>query len=268
MISNRTMTISGILIVLLCAGLFFYTEQRDQKFAESLPMLHAKDTTVAVSASDPPPTAIGDRNTNSSPSSPDTFDTSPSASARASDAPPPQRSVEDAPFTSQAEIDTFFNDAFAFFDDPSLFRAIDLQTNRATLEKMLRVLHGSDPRVSEFLDDWDTTARILELRTAYNETGGDDAAMREEIFALNPTEVLPKTFQLGLDLIHPSPAVATKHRNWVEEWVAFTEQAEIAHFAIPLANEALKSGEMTLQEAENFVEEVSGVDVNVEAIEK
>lgn len=50
------------------------------------------------------------------------------------------------------------------------------------------------------------------------------------------------------------------HRN--------TEQAEIAHYAIPLANEALKNGEMTLQEAEDFVEEVSSVDVNVEKIEK
>ena len=275
MVSGRTYVITGVIIVLLCAGLFFYTEHRNRKFAASLPMLHPKDTAVSVAISDQPPTAIGGRDIPRGPAHADpvefqaaSVDTTASEPQSASDGPENQRSTAETAFASQTEIDTFFNHAFAFFDDPSVFRAVDLQTTRATLAKILREIHGDDPRVSMFLDDWDTTARILDLRTTYNETGADDATLREEIFALNPTEVIPQTFQLGLELIHPSEAVATKHRTWVEEWVAFAEQVEIAHFAIPLANEALKSGEMTLQEAEDFVEEVSGVDVNVEAIEK
>ena len=94
------------------------------------------------------------------------------------------------------------------------------------------------------------------------------AALREQIFAMKPTEVLPKTFELGRDLLHPSDTLATKRREWVEDRVEFTTQLEMAHYARELAEDAFKDGTITEADAEVFIEEVSGLDVDVEATDK
>ncbi len=275
MISVRTLTIIGFFVVLFCAGLFLYTEYDIRKFSESLPT--TPTTGSALETVDEKTSApLGETTPNSHPSSTESravetaeTDTPTSDFQRRSAILEMTQSGAAGPGDiSQAEIDTVFDDAFAFFDDASVFGTIDLERTRAALEKLLLYLHGEDPRVSAFLDDWDTTSRILSLRTAYNAAGADDAALREQIFAMKPTEVLPKTFELGRDLLRPSDTLATKRREWVEDWVEFTTQLEMAHYAHELAEDAFKDGTITEADAEVFIEEVSGLDVDVEATDK
>ena len=275
MISVRTLTIIGLFVVLFCTGLFLYTEYDIRKFSESLPTMPTTGSaleTVDEKTSAP----LGETTPNSHPSSTESravetaeTDTPPSDFQRRSAILEMTQSGAAGPGDiSQAEIDTVFDDAFAFFDDASVFGTIDLERTRAALEKLLLYLHGEDARVSAFLDDWETTSRILSLRTAYNAAGADDAALREQIFEMKPTEVLPKTFELGRDLLRPSDTLATKRREWVEDWVEFTTQLEMAHYARELAEDAFKDGTITEADAEVFIEEVSGLDVDVEATDK
>ena len=254
MISGRTVTITGIIIVVLCAGLFFYTQQSNRKFAQQLPTLQPKH--VAVDVVDQTPAPIAETTPNSLPAAGDQSAVAPPKV----DTPTPPRGV-DREHYSQAEIDTVFEDAFAFFDHFSAFDSINIEATRAELEALLRALHGDDPRVSEFLGDWDTTRRILSLRTEYNKNGANDASLRAQIFEMKPTEVLPKAFELGSDLIQPSGDVATQRNEWLQEWLVGMEKAEMAHFAGTLAVEAFENGEISAQEAEGFVEDVSGLDV-------
>ena len=276
MISARTLTITGIVIVLLCAGLFFYTEHRNQKFAEQLPTPQSKqmdaeaildDTPEPISSTTPNShlwqTDQGQNETTKiDPSTADIqrhSDTTQSESTQNGT----ELDTKDVLSLSQAEIDTIFDDAFAFFDEFSVFDSINIGATRAELAEMLRELHGNEPRVSEFLGHWDTTSSVLSLRAAYNKTGRIDADLREQIFEMKPTEVLPKTFELGVELIQPSEAVVTRRREWLQDWVELVDKAEVAHYAGTLAREAFSRSEITLQEAESFIEDVSGLDVTV-----
>ncbi len=272
MISVRTLTIIGIVIVLLCAGLFFYTQHRNQKFAEQLPTPQSKQVD-AEAIVDKMPEPIGDTTPNShlwqaDQGQDETTEIDPSAAdiQRHSDttqSESTQLGTEDVVSLSQAEIDTIFDDAFAFFDEFSVFDSINVGATRAELAEMLRALHGNDPTVSEFLGHWDTTSSVLSLRAEYNKTGRIDADLREQIFEMKPMEVLPKTFELGVELIQPSEAVVTRRREWLQDWVELVDKAEVAHYAGTLAREAFSRNEITVQEAESFIEDVSGLDVTV-----
>lgn len=281
MISARTLTIIGIVIVLLCAGLFFYTQHRNQKFAEQLPTPQSKQVD-AEAIVDEMPESIGDTTPNSHLWQADqgqdkTTEIDPSAAdiQRHSDTTQSeltqngtQLGMEDVVSLSQAEIDTIFDDAFAFFDEFSVFDSINVDATRAELAEMLRELHGNDPRVSEFLGHWDTTSSVLSLRAEYNKTGRIDADLRKQIFEMKPTEVLPKAFELGVELIQPSEAVVTRRREWLQDWVELVDKAEVAHYAGTLAREAFSRNEITVQEAESFIEDVSGLDVTVKEKEQ
>ncbi|RKU05852.1 hypothetical protein C6503_26800 [Candidatus Poribacteria bacterium] len=271
MISVRTLTITGIVILLLCAGLFFYTEYRNQKFAEQLPTLQSKQVaveTVVDKTSEPingmTPNSHASQAIQRNVETPEVYtpiaDVQKHSAARQTET---EFSAEDTESRSQTEIDTVFDDAFAFFDDFSVFGSINLEATRIELEELLREMHGNDPRISELLGYWDTTSSILSLRTEYNQTGASDAYLREQIFGMKPTEVLPKTLELGVELIQPSEAIATKRGEWLQDWVELMDKAEMAHFAAGLAKEAVDNNEITAQEAEGFVEEVSGLDVEV-----
>jgi hypothetical protein len=276
MISARTLTITGIVIVLLCAGLFFYTEHRNQKFAEQLPTPQSKQVDTEAILNDTPEAMDG--TTSNSPfwqtdqGQNETTKIDPSAAdiQRHSDTTKSNATqkvtelgTEEVLSLSQAEIDTIFDDAFAFFDEFSVFDSINIGAIRAELAEMLRELHGNEPRVSEFLGHWDTTSRVLALRAEYNKTGRIDADLREQIFEMKPTEVVPKAFELGVELIQPSETVVTRRREWLQDWVELVDKAEVAHYAGTLAREAFSRGEITVQEAESFIEDVSGADVTV-----
>lgn len=281
MISARTLTITGIAIVLLCAGLFFYAEHRNQKFAERLPTPQSKQIDAETIVNDMPEPIDGtipnnhlwqvDQGQN------ETTEIDPSAGdiQRHSDITQSeaaqngtQLGTEDVVSLSQAEIDTIFDDAFAFFDEFSVFDSINIGATRAELKEMLQELHGNDPRVSEFLGHWDTTSSVLSVRAEYNKTGRINADLREQIFEMKPTEVLPKAFELGVELIQPSEAVVTRRREWLQDWVELVDKAEVAHHAGTLAREAFSRGEITLQEAESFIEDVSGLDVTIREKER
>jgi len=49
--------------------------------------------------------------------------------------------------------------------------------------------------------------------------------------------------------------------------VKLVSKADIAHFSATLAKDAYEHGEITAQEAEDFIEEVSGLDVRVREVE-
>ena len=170
---------------------------------------------------------------------------------------------EDVSLSFQAEIDTLFDGAFSFFGEPTVFGNMDIEATRTALSETLDEIYGDDRRVSEFLDAWDTTRDIMSLRAEYNAAGASDSALRDQIFALLPSQVLPKAFDLGVELLQPSEEVLTPHSAWLEDWLVLASQAEVAHVASTLANDAYIEGEITVQEAEAFVEEVSGLDVNV-----
>lgn len=273
MISRRTLTITGIIVVLLCAGLFFYTDHRNRKFAEQLPTLQPKQVAVKTIADEMPETINGITRDNyrsqadqREVETPEVY-TPAAGIQKHSDAIQAEteieRDTEDNESRSQSEIDIVFDDAFAFFDDFSVFDTINVGATRAELEELLRELHGDDPRISEFLGHWDTTSSILSLRAEYNKTGAINVQLREQIFDMKPTEVLPQAFELGTELIQPSETVATKRGEWLREWVELVDKAEMAHIAGTVAGEAVRRGEITAQEAEGFIEDVSGLDVEV-----
>ena len=276
MISRRTLTITGIIVVLLCAGLFFYTDHRNRKFAEQLPTLQPKQVAVKTIADEMPETINGITRDNyrsqadqREVETPEVY--TPAADIQSySDTTQSNAIQTEAEFNagdnksrSQMEIDIVFDDAFAFFDDFSVFDTINVGATRAELEELLRELHGDDPRISEFLGHWDTTSSILSLRAEYNKTGAINVQLREQIFDMKPTEVLPQAFELGTELIQPSEIVATKRGEWLQEWVELVDKAEMAHIAGTVAGEAVRRGEITAQEAEGFIEDVSGLDVEV-----
>ena len=277
MISARTLTITSIIVVLLCAGLFFYTEHHNQKFAEQLSTPQSRPETIEANVNETPESIGGTTSNNHSwqadKKNGETLevDTAAADIQKHSDAIQAETEIEldteDNERRSQSEIDTVFDDAFAFFDDFSVFDTINVEATRAELEGLLRELHGDDPRIAEFLGHWDTTSNILSLRAEYNETGAIDAHLRQQILDMKPTEVLPKAFELGTELIQPSEAIATRRSEWLQEWVELTEQVEVAHFAGTLAKEAYNNREITEQEAEDFIEEVSGLDVDVKTVE-
>ena len=272
MISLRTLTITGIILVVLCAGIFFYSEQSNRNFTEQLATRPAPKNTVEKN--------LDTTQENIRPTPDDRPLQGTQKDAKFSDTPTVNNKIQnrriakspigfivEAPEDiSQSDIDTVFDDAFAFFDHFSVFDTINIEATRAKLEALLRVLHGDDPRVSEFLGDWDTTRRILSLRAEYNQNGANDASLRAQIFEMKPTEVLPKALKLGSDLIQPSEEVATQRNEWLQEWLIRAEKAEMAHFAGMLAKDAFENGEISVQEAENFVEDVSGLDVKVREV--
>ncbi len=272
MISLRTLTITGIIIVALCAGLFWYSEQSNRNFTEQLAARPAERNAVA--------NALDTTQENIDATPDDRPLQGTQRGLKLSDTPRADKNqieriaksrvgfiVEEAEHGSQSDIDIVFDDAFAFFDDYSVFDAINIDATRAALAEMLSELHGDDPRVSEFLGDWDTTSRIFSLRAEYRKSGATDAHLREQIFAMKPTESVPRTFQLGSDLMQPSEAVATQRGEWLQEWVELVSKAEMAHLSSTLAKEAYEHGEITAQEAEGFIEEVSGLDVKVREVE-
>ena len=272
MISLRTLTITGIIIVVLCAGLFFYSEQSNRNFTEQLTTRPAPKNTVEKT--------LDTTQENIRPTPDDRPLQGTQSGVKLSDTPTvdkiqneriaksPVGFVVEAPEHSyQSDIDTVFDDAFAFFDDYSVFESIDIDATRAALAKMLSALHGEDPRVSEFLGSWDSTLRIFSLRAEYRKSGATDAHLRDQIFAMKPTEAVPKTFELGSELMQPSEAVATQRSEWLQEWVELVSKAEMAHFSATLAKEAYDHGDISAQEVEGFIEEVSGLDVRVREVE-
>ena len=281
MISGRILIMTCIIIVLLCAGLFLYTEYRNQKFTEQLPTPQPKqvlvkaivnETREPINSTTPNNHSwqADERKGKTAEINTPIADTEKHSDASQSDATKIETELgaEDAEHRSQAEIDTIFDDAFDFFDEFSVFGSINVEATRVALEELLRDLHGDDPKISEFLGHWDTTSRILSLRAKYNETGAIDAQLREKIFEMKPTEVLPKAFELGTELIQPSEVIVTKRNEWLQEWVELANKAEVAHIAAAVAREAIDNGEITPQEAEGFVEEVSGLDVEFKVANK
>ncbi len=273
MISGRTLTVTGIIIVLLCAGLFFYTEVGTRNFAEQLTTRPPQEKsvehvgnktqeTVLVTPQEHPrsETQSGEKRLENH--------TAEENQSTKSTLPAVERAGEALKHRSQDEIDTIFEDAFAFLDDYTVFDVINIEATRTELAEMLRELHGDDPRVSEFLGYWDTSSLIFSIRAEYRKTGATDANLREQIFDMKPTEVVPKTFELGSDLLHPSEVVSTPRSEWLQNWVGLVEKAEIAHFSGLVAKEAFENGEITAQEVESFIEDVSGFDVKVHVVEE
>lgn len=272
MISLRTLKIIGIILVVLCAGIFFYSSHSNRKFAEQLTTHPVTKNTVENTL---------DKTQENIHATPDDRPLQGTQKGvKLSDTPaadkiqiekraksPVEFVVEKHEPHSQSDIDTHFDDAFAFFDDYSVFESINIDATRAALAEMLSALHGDDPRVSEFLGSWDSTSRIFSLRAEYRKSGATDANLREQIFEMKPTEVVPKAFELGSELMQPSETVATQRSEWLQEWVELVSKAEMAHFSAVLAKEAYDHGEISAQEAENFIEEVSGLDVRVREVE-
>ncbi|MDE0684923.1 MAG: hypothetical protein OXI63_18535 [Candidatus Poribacteria bacterium] len=66
-------------------------------------------------------------------------------------------------------------------------------------------------------------------------------------------------------------SVPPKNRNAIsttDRCNSSADKAEVAHYAGTLAREAFSSGEITVQEAERFIEDVSGLDVTVKEKEQ
>ena len=273
MFSIRTLTVTGIIIVLLCAGLLFYTGQINRNFAEHLTTRPSREKSVEnrgnkarenvlVTPQEHPwsETQSGVKRSE--------IHTAEENQRPKSARPAVEGAVEALKHRSQDEIDTVFEDAFAFLDDYTVFDAINIEATREALAEMLAVLHGDDPRISEFLGYWDTSSLIFSLRAEYRKAGARDAHLREQIFEMKPTEMVPKAFELGSELMQPSETVATQRSEWLQNWVGLVEKAETAHFAGLIAKEAFEHGEITAEEVESFIEDVSGTDVKVHVVEE
>lgn len=224
-----TMIIAGSCCVLISVGLFFYVKYDTQRFAASLP----------------PPPVLKSRADRTSEIG------SPPWDADISTVVEPGPGA-DAIATQKQLADIRNALSFDF---------TDRQTTYARLETHLRTVYAEDPKVDRFLALWTAMSDVLQATKSY-ENDGDMALF----FEMAPGATLNEFVGLGIKLLKLNDTDAAAVRASAAHWSDTVYRLQIANEALPYIQDALNTGEMTLDEAKAFLKAACDLDIDIEIV--
>ena len=265
MITARTVTIAGI-IVLFCAGVFFYTKYSNQRFEANLP----SRPVPLVSEQDETPAKVEPLKEDTPMETPHATATDTPAEieqASAPEKPETERELEavetalegDSVFVpkdsyemSREEIDQAFETALSY-------NFTDIDEAYGQLEEALRTKFGDSEHIQPFLNAWKSSYFILEEVKNVSETGGNIDYLLTQVPAVVTSQLIETTIQLT----NLSDAEAAEGRAIVASLTDTIDTMEILNDTKPLVQDALRSGDITLEEASDFLEALGNVEVEI-----
>ena len=228
MCSLRTMIIAGSCCVLVSVGLFFYVKYNTQRFAASLPQPPVLESRAARTS------GIGQPRWNS--------DISMIV----------EQVAADEIATQKQSVD--IRDALSF-------DFTDRQMTYTRLEVHLRTVYAEDPKVDRFLVLWTAMSDVLQATKSY-ENDGNMALF----WKMAPGATLNEFVGLGIELFKLNDTDAAAVLASAAHWSDTVYRLQIANEALPYIQDALNTGEMTLDEAKAFFKAVCDLDVDIEII--
>lgn len=225
----RTLTFVGICCVIACAGLFLYLRYDTQRFAASLPqppvLTNRTDQALEIT---PHGVNVSIR-----------MDTVESAITANTIATQKRRSR---------------------LKNALSFDFTDRQTAYEHLETDLRAVYPDDPRVDRFLELWMTMSEILQATESYENE--DDL---ETLLKMRPGATLKAFVEFGIELLQLNDTDATAVRAAAAHSADTIYWLQIATRVVRDIQDALNTGEMTLNEAKAFFADYD-LDVDVEIL--
>ncbi len=153
---------------------------------------------------------------------------------------------------SREEIDEAFDTALSY-----TFTDID-ETYRQ-LEEALRTKFGNSEHIQPFLNAWKSSYFILEEVKDVSENGGSIDYLLVQV----PAVVTSQLIETTIKLTNLSNAEAAEGRAIVANLTDTINTMEILNDTKPLVQDALRSGDITLEEAADFLEALGNVEVEI-----
>jgi len=261
MFSIRALTITAIIVVIMSVGVFLYIQHDMREFQEYMLPIHQEATDMTAKDSIDTKTQPKTEKVPDVSLSELTQHDSKTESIGITETYQSDETVETlTPKLSQAEIDQTFNVIFSIFDNEFSFNDADPDSMRKSLTEILEILHGNDSRISEFIDLWDEVYDIRKGIDAYNDAGYSNENELFEILKRGPDKAFKNLYDLGIELIQPSEDIKSSVESMVVHWVDRANKAIAVFTAAMVVEESYKKGEITLKDAEDFVNEAAGTD--------
>ena len=252
MFTMRTVIIIGICCLLGCVGWFFYLKQDTQKFKESLPQTptmpvikqEEKSTRPPMSTKTPPSTASNITDVDR-----EQVEVDKTVHAPIPEPEPAPKHVPETYQMSQEEIQQITEKAFSL-------QFTDLDEMYSQLGEALTTRFGDDERVPRFLSLWKKAVIIQrELKDLKNKTD------LQTFLDLSPSTTVTELAEVAIDLFNQDEAEAARTRESVDNLTLQFNQIAIIQSIKPILEESMKNGEMTREEAAEFLREAVGAEV-------
>lgn len=266
MISARTFTIVGIIVLFAACGIFLYTEYSNRTFEATLP----NPPQVFVSEPDetPAPVETFKENTPMEPHHatdtqvtatkeidmvPETTETEPELegfeTALEND---PVFAPENPYEMSPEEMDQAFATALSY-------EFTDINETYGLLEEALTTKFGDSEHIPPFLNAWKASYFILEEVKEISENGGNI----DHLLAQVPAVVTSQLIETTIQLTNISESEAAEGRAIVANLTDTIDTMEIVNETKPLVEDAIISGDITPEEAADFFKALGNVDVKI-----
>lgn len=266
MITARTFTIVGIIIVLFCTGIFLYTEYDNRKFEASLP----SPPVPLVSKTDETQQPVETLKEGTPMETPHATAThTPEATEHASAPEKPETEMELEDIETPLESDSVFvpEDSYEMspeeidqaFETALSYTFTDIDETYGQLEEALYAKFGDSEHIQPFLNAWKTSYFILEEVKRLSETGGSIDYLLAQVPAVVTSQLIETTIQLT----NLSDAEAAEGRAIVANLTDTIDTMEIIDDTKPLIQDAFRSGDITLEEAADFLEALGNVEVEI-----
>lgn len=281
-ISTRAVAITGILVVLICLGLYLYMRQDTKNFAASLPA-------VATPVIDPSRASSGftedvidegfsETTLTEDPVQPplvtteELVDAMPNAVAGATEEEVPACEMSEDMMESEPKH-------YAGMSVPEVRRLLkdlaspnvqDLDEKLAQLEQVLIDRFGPDPKIPEAIDALSTAYTLIELAENANAVGSGNSEEVNAFLAHAPAVVLETLVETSIELLQPSEAEAARARAMVERFRSKVDTIQIYQDMAPMVETAIQNGELSPEEGVAFLESLGdniSVQVDYDSLE-
>ncbi|MCY3740441.1 MAG: hypothetical protein OXH00_05430 [Candidatus Poribacteria bacterium] len=277
-ISPRNMAIIGIVVVLIAIGFHIYMQQDIRQFEAHLPKT---------------PTAQSSQLGGSSISVPLTEETSPGP-AKASIT---EESAQITPVSTAELVEVSQNDEAAAGcnmsggmmiaseddgkDEPTLYAGLteeevqqlikelssfsvtDLDEKLGMLENVLISKFGPDPEIPHLIGNLNTAYTLIEMGKNANAVQGDNTNEVNDFLNQLPVVVVSDMVETAINLFDLSEEEAAVGRAHVDALRSKIDGLELLQDVKPMVIEGISAGDITPEEAEAFLENLSGLDVTV-----
>lgn len=265
MIRLRPFVIVGIIVLFGTGGIFLYTEYSNRKFETSLPSppLVSEQATI--------PTLVEPLKEDTPMKTPQTTDThTPAEIEQASALEKPETETEleavetalegDSVFVPEESYEMSREEMDQAFEIALSYTFTDIDETYAQLEEALRTKFGDNEHIRPFLNAWKSSYFILEEVKNVSETGGNIDYLLTQV----PAVVTSQLIETTIKLTNLSDAEAAEGRAIVANFTDTIDTMEILNDTKPLVEDAVVNGDITVEEAADFLRALGeNVEVNI-----
>ncbi len=282
-LSPRTVSIIGILVVLLMIGLYFYVRHDVQKFEASLPKILPTTQSVnrlghgpltenvipkldeVVFAEKPVqavPVTSGELIVVSQ--NEESVAGAEPGCSMSGDMMDSKHEEDDEPEVyagmTNEEVRELIAELQTSYDITNADEKFDL-LGEALLAKI-----GPDPRIPRVISNFKALHALDKQVKRMNAAGKDNQAEIDVFLNQLPAVVASDLVELSIGLLSPSEEESAALRKQVKQITSYVDNLTLLRETTPLIKDAISTGDITPEEGKVFLESVSGINVTVHAL--